>query len=98
MKNFKINFGLIALILGSFVAFAFKAPEAKQNIGSSIQWFSYNPLAGDPDDPQAYSELPGEPECNGDADLCAIQAEEDGISGKPTQAGVDSPVAVREEL
>ncbi|MEJ7693214.1 hypothetical protein [Daejeonella sp.] len=96
MKNSKINFGLIVMSLVSFVAFAFTAPEAKQNALSGVQWFSYE--GGDPTLPASYSELTSAPDCNGTADLCAIQAEEDGDSGIPTQAGVNSPVQTRKEL
>lgn len=96
MKNLKINFGFVALLLGSFIAFAFKAPEAKQNAPLAVQWFSYNGLGAS--DPQNYSELPAAPDCDGSAALCAIQAEEDGVSGRPTQAGVDNPISIRKEL
>lgn len=93
MKNMKINTGILALIIGAFAAFAFNAPEKKAPAVMAVQWFSYNGLGIS--DPNNYSELPGAPDCDGSGSLCAIQAPEDGTSGKPTQAGVDSPIAVR---
>lgn len=96
MKKFKINFGFIALFFGVLAALAFKAPEAKQEVAEGIQWFSFE--GDDPSDPQDYVELPGPPDCDGASDLCAIQAEENGNTGKPTQAGVDDPQSTREFL
>lgn len=92
----KINTGLIALLVGASAAFAFNAPAKKVPARFAIQWFSYN--GGTVSDPNNYSELPGMPSCNSGSSLCAIQAPEDGTSGKPTQAGVDAPIAVRKKL
>lgn len=93
MLNKKINFGLVALLVGASAAFAFNAPAKKASNGLAVQWFLYN--GGGTSNPNNYSELPGMPECAGGGLLCAIEAEENGNTGKPTQSGVNSPISTR---
>ena len=93
MFNKKINTGLIALLIGASAAFAFNAPAKKAPAKLAVQWFSYN--GGGINNPANYSELPGLPGCDGSGTLCAIEAPEDGNTGKPTQAGVNNPVDTR---
>ena len=89
----KINTGLIALLVGASAAFAFNAPAKKTSSAVAVQWFQYN--GGGISNPNNYSELPGMPACAGAGLLCAIEAPENGSTGKPTQAGVNSPVSTR---
>lgn len=93
MLNKKVNFGLIALIIGASVAFAFNSPAKKSSNSLAVQWFLYN--GGGISNPNNYSELPGMPECAGSGVLCAIEAPENGTTGKPTQSGVNSPISTR---
>lgn len=96
MHQLKKSVGFIALFFGVLLALAFKAPEAKQESVSEVKWFSYNGMGQT--DPSNYTELPGEPECDAEGSLCAIQALEDGDTGKPIQAEVISPRDTREFL
>lgn len=96
MVSLKKSIGFIALFFGVVLALAFKAPEVQQDSATGVKWFSYNGMGQS--NPSNYSELPGEPECDGDGSLCAIQALEDGDTGKPIQAEVDSPRDVRQFL
>ena len=92
----KFNTGMIALLIGASTAFAFNAKTTKPAKTLAVQWFLYN--GGGTSDPNNYIEVPGMPTCNSGSNLCAIQAAEDGTSGKPTQSGVDHPLAVRNKL
>lgn len=96
MNTKKIYLGLIAILMVASAGFAFNAPVKKAPVKVALQWFQYN--GGGISDPDNYSELPGMPSCNTGTNLCAIQAEEDGDLGIPTQAGVDSPTAVRKKI
>ncbi|WP_026898547.1 hypothetical protein [Daejeonella oryzae] len=89
----KINFAIFALLLGAGLAFAFNAPVTKPANKLAVQWFLYN--GGGESNPNNYSELPGMPSCAGAGVLCAIEAPENGSSGKPTQSGVNSPISTR---
>jgi len=92
--NLKIRVG--TLVLGVTLAVAgsaFKpAEKAVAPVGQS--WFLFN--GGDVDSPNSYTEIGSAPsECIGEADLCAILAEENGNSGKPTEEGVMNPAQSR---
>jgi len=91
MFNRKINTGLIALVIGVSTAFAFNEPAKKPASALAVQWFLYNGLGIS--DPNNYTEVASMPSCNSGSTLCAIQAPEDGSTGRPTQAGVDAPKA-----
>ena len=89
----KINTGLIALVIGATTAFAFNAPAAKPANSLALEWFQYN--GGNITSPNSYSKLPSMPSCDGSGDRCAIQAPENGSTGKPTVAGATNPDDVK---
>jgi hypothetical protein len=76
MKKFK--FFLIALLFagGVTAAFAFTGTEkATAKAATDVSWFEYDPqFEGGTENPQNYDILPGEPECEGSGNLCAIQS------------------------
>lgn len=96
MNTKKIYLGLVAILMLATATFAFQAPVKTAPATLAVEWFQYN--GGGISDPNNYSELPGMPDCNSGSTLCAIQAPENGSSGKPTQAGVDNPIARRFKL
>lgn len=75
MKRIKLNLAIVALMLGSVAAFAFKSPQPKP---FSNPFWHYN--GGNPDLPGSYTKVTGMPFCPGTTDLCAIEA--------PQQTGV----------
>lgn len=77
MKKLKLNFGILALVMGialAFVSSSFKAEQAKTLAES---WFEYD-LSGDPTAPENYSAVGGTPSCNADGAVCSIFAEVNG--------------------
>jgi hypothetical protein len=88
---------VVAVALAITFAFgfsAFKAPVNHTPESLSQSWFRYD--GGDVNLPANYTELGSIPtECEGDGDLCAILAEENENSGKPTQSGVMNPVETK---
>lgn len=96
MNTNKIYLRLLALILVASAAFAFNTIKAKPEKASEttgLQWFSYD--GGGIGSPSNYTELEEMPDCSGNVNLCAILAPEDGNSGRPTQAGVNSPTQTK---
>lgn len=90
MKSLKNSLGIFAAIMGITMAFAFTAPETKTNVNVN-PWFKYT--GGGETDPLNYIKMDVSEICAEGTYLCAIQAEEDGSSQHPTQAGVTSPDA-----
>lgn len=88
MKTLKNSFGVFAAILGLMMAFAFTAPQPKAMVNP---WFKYT--GGGETDPLNYIKMDVSEICAEGTYLCAIQAEEDGSSQHPTQAGVTTPDA-----
>jgi hypothetical protein len=91
MKTIKLSAALIAVVLGLTAAFAFKSEAPKKNGKFTVAWFQYN--GPDPSKPTSYSILPSEPDCGGTGPLCAIEGNENGTTGEPTQASVNAPIA-----
>ncbi|MEH6304245.1 MULTISPECIES: hypothetical protein [Olivibacter] len=80
-------------VLGTAIvtASAFTKPEAKPVKNSrALEWFVYTPGEGGQTNPANYSKDDVPPSCNGMQELCAIQALEDGDSGRPIATGSDS--------
>lgn len=96
MKNIIKSSTLLAAIVGIVMAFAFKAPEPK-NMEST--WFKYigDENGGAETNPENYAET-SVSSCGIGSYLCGILAEEEGDSGRPTQAGVDEPEEVANQL
>jgi len=89
MKRLKLNFALLAMVLGLSAAFAFKPAEAKTRSKLTFYWFVYN--GGGTTNPANYSIVSSDPMCPGSDNLCAIEGNENGSTGHPTQASVNSP-------
>jgi hypothetical protein len=77
MNKFKINLAIVAILLGSLGAFAFKAPQHVQKNDDDPEWFQYN--GGGISDPSNYTitdnggtDLPDCP--TGTAVRCAVHA------------------------
>lgn len=87
MKRLRINATFLALLFGATTAFAFKAPAAGSTTKTGLAWYKFN--GGDQSNPANYSRMSGTPTCNGSADLCAIQGNDDGTH--PSQATVNAP-------
>lgn len=96
MKTLKSSFGVFAAILGLMMAFAFTAPQPKAMVNP---WFKYmgDDNGGGESNPENYLKT-SVSSCGTGSYLCGIQAEEDGTSGIPTQAGVDDPDAITQQL
>ena len=91
MKRIKLNFALLAIIMGLSAAFAFKPAEAKKHARFTTSWFVYN--GGGVSNPNNYSIVSSEPDCSGTGALCGIEGTENGTTGHPTQASVNNPTA-----
>lgn len=90
-KIFMIRFAVLSAAI--FTASAFTQPEAKTTKSNlALEWFVYDTDAGEEgqSDPNNYTKAPRPSECNGMNELCAIQAQEDGNTGKPIATGQES--------
>lgn len=87
MKRFRINFAMIAIMLGVGAAYAFKAPVKH----FTNPYWQYD--MGLVTDPASYVELPGGPSCGTSGNICAIQAPED--PNNPGEPLIDSGLSSR---
>ncbi len=81
---------LFFVLLGAGTIMAMKSPDKakaateKKAVKHTIKaklvtaWFTYNPGASDPTDPDNYTEVGSQPTCSGTATVCGIQATVDG--------------------
>jgi hypothetical protein len=92
MKNLKMNFAMLAMVLGITAAVGFKGTAKSVTAKPGTTWFSYNGAGST--NPLNYTKVSARPEdCNGTAALCAIQGDENGSTGHPTQGTVNAPTA-----
>ncbi|MDX5421181.1 MAG: hypothetical protein LPK07_15700 [Hymenobacteraceae bacterium] len=88
----KINLSVMAILLGSALAFAGSTSVSLPKT-QSLQWFELA-VGGDPSNPDDYTLADGAPSgCTVRQERCAIYAEEDmGNPGLPTEEGVKNPI------
>jgi len=72
MKQFKMTFPLMALVLGLVGAFAFSPVPPSANMTES--WFVILDPEGNHNDPDNYEIYSGTPACNQSTTLCAVYA------------------------
>ncbi len=73
MKKFQFTIPVLALLLGAGFAFS-GAVSSKSNKPLTPSWFAYNG-SGPVTSPSSYTRVSGEPDCPGDLNMCAIQAQ-----------------------
>ena len=95
MKRLKINFAMVAMLLGITAVFAFKAPESKKAKDSDV-WYVFDSTKGADTNPNAYTKIPGTPSCTTGSELCAILGPDSG-GVHPSQPTVDSPDGERDK-
>jgi len=89
MKRIKINFAIIAMVLGLTAVFAFKSPAKHTKFDGPFWQYSG---VGSNTDPANYTLVDGDPGCDGTDVTCAIEAP---ASSNPNQPSISPALATR---